>query len=532
MDVNKPTPAHGGSNAMKSFIQRFGALLLGLLHGFDRIRFRGTRRFLANVAGMMRFLWQRQVLLKDFKAFAGDLTSQVRRAAEASALEQQRPIVYLHNSVMDKEAWARQLAQRDGIDQGLIGVLKAVEGCWSYEVGPNRATRKLELRGQPSKCLHYYHYFMDREVGLVYVRLQTWFPFTVHIGMNGREWLARQMDRIGLAYQRQDNCFRWVEDWARAQQLLDEQLRTDWPGLLNRLLEAANPALGLVDTQPLPYYWSMDEGEWASDLAFATPASLAELAPRLFRHAWLNFDSGDVMRFLGRKTTAAGPRGNFAGEVVSDLKRRVEGTRIKHRLNGNWIKMYDKQGSVLRVETVINQPRDMKVYRTREGDEGGVQSWQRLRKGVADIQRRAAISQAANDRYVEALTSVDESRSLAELAEALCQPVNWQGRRVRALNPLAAADGQLLEAVNRGEFAINGFRNRELRGLLYKKRPSDAAEERRRSAAISRKLRLLRAHGLIHKIAKTHRYQLSPHGRDVINALLAARQTSTAKLAA
>src|SRR5262249_30478754 len=155
-------------------------------------------------------------------------------------------------------------------------------------------------------------YFMDAEVGLVYVRLQTWFPFNVHVGMNGREWLARQMDKIGLGYRRRDNCFPWIEDWVRAQQLMSEQLRTDWPGLLNRLLEQANPALGIIDpSQATPYYWSMEEGEWASDLAFRSSPALAKLAPRLFRHAWLNFDSGDVMRFLGRKTTDEGPHGNF-----------------------------------------------------------------------------------------------------------------------------------------------------------------------------------------------------------------------------
>ena len=517
---------------MKTFIQRFGQDILGVLHGFDRIRFRGTRRYLANVAGMMGFLWQQQVLLKDFRTFAGNITAEVRRAAEEGAIQRGRPVEYLHNSVMDKEAWARQVAKRDGIQQGLIGVLKAVECCWSYEVGPNRAKKKLELRGKPSKCLHYYHYFMDPKVGLTYVRLQTWFPFTVHVGMNGREWLARQMDKAGLAYQRRDNCFTWIEDWAGAQKLMDKQLRSDWPGLLNRLLKQANPALGLVDAHPTPYYWSMDEGEWASDLAFASSPSLAKLAPRLFRHAWLNFDSDDVMRFLGNKAvTAQGPHGNFEGEVVSDLKRRAEGTRIKHRLNGNWIKMYDKQGSVLRVETVINQTRDMKVYRTKEGDEDGEKSWQRLRKGVADIQRRADISQAANERYVEALATVDDSRSLAELAETVCEAVTWQGKRARGLNPLAKEDARLLEAVNRGEFAINGFRNRDLRNLLFPT-PKDKTQERKQSGAITRKLRLLRAHGLIHKVPKTHRYQLSPLGADVINALLTARQASTAKLAA
>jgi hypothetical protein len=522
----------GGSNVVKNFILRFGTSILGILHGFDRIRFRGTRRLLANVKGMLNFLWQHKVLLKDFQAFAGAITTEVRQTAEQEAVKQGRPIKYLHNSAMDKEAWAREQARQDGIKQGLIGVLKAVENCWSFAVSSNRATKRLELQGKPSKCLHYYHYFMDPEVGLTYVRSQTWFPFTVHIGMNGREWLARQMDKSGLKYRRKDNCFTWIKDWTRAQELLDEQLRTDWPGLLSRLLGQANGALQNIDALR-PYYWSMEEGEWASDLAFASPQTLAELAPRLFRHAWLNFDSADVMRFLGnRAVTDQGPHGNFEGEVVTDVKRRSEGTRIKHRLNGNWIKMYDKQGSVLRVETVINQTRDMKVFRTKEGDEGGEKSWQRLRKGVADIHRRVEISQAANERYVEALATVDDSRSLAELTKAVCEPVVWQGKRARALNPLAEQDGQLLEVVNRGEFAINGFRNADLRGLLYAKPPSDEAEDHRRAAAITRKLRLLRAHGLIHKIPKTHRYQLSLHGRDVINALLAARQASIAKLAA
>ena len=152
---------------MKTFIQRFGKKILGGLHGFDRIRFRGTRRFLANVAGMLGYLWQRQVLRKDFKALARTITAEVRQAAEAVAVNQGRPVEYLHHSALDKEAWARDIARRDGIEHGLIGVLKSVEWCWSYAVGPNRAKKKLELRGKPSKCLHDYHYVNDADVGPV-----------------------------------------------------------------------------------------------------------------------------------------------------------------------------------------------------------------------------------------------------------------------------------------------------------------------------------------------------------------------------
>src|SRR5208283_5044830 len=126
---------------MKTFIQRFGQRISGVLHGFDRLRFRGTRRFLASVPGMLGYLWRRQILLKDFKAFASNLTAQVRQAAEEVAVRQGRPLLYLANAQMDKEAWAREVAVRDRIRDGLIGVLKSVERCRSFEVQGNRATK-------------------------------------------------------------------------------------------------------------------------------------------------------------------------------------------------------------------------------------------------------------------------------------------------------------------------------------------------------------------------------------------------------
>lgn len=243
-----------------------------------------------------------------------------------------------------------------------------------------------------------------------------------------------------------------------------------------------------------------------------------------------SFSSSDVMRFLGRKTLPSGRvRGRFSGEVVSDLRRRPEGVRIKHRLNSNSIKMYDKQGSVLRVETTINDARDIKVYRAAEGDPNGPKQWRRLRKGVSDLHRRSQVSQAANERYLEALSAVDQTTPLGELAEQVTRRVTWQGRPVRGLNPLSSEDATLLTAVSRGEFTINGFRNRDLRAILYPA-CSSPTERRRQSGKITRQLRMLRAHGLIKKVSKTHRYVLTDRGRTTIIALLAARQADTRKL--
>src|SRR5487761_362186 len=245
-----------------------------------------------------------------------------------------------------------------------------------------------------------------------------------------------------------------------------------------------------------------------------------------------NLGSADVMRFLGRKVPQhGGVNGQFLGEVVSDLKRRPEGMRIKHRLNSNTIKMYDKQGSVLRIETTINDARDRKAFRPKEGQPRGRKSWRPLRKGIADLHRRAQISQAANDRYLDSLAAVEDATPLEELAGQLCQPVELDGRRVRALNPFSVDDAKLLLAVNRGEFFIHGFRNRDLRPLLFGTRETSAEESRRQASAVTRRLRLLRAHGLIRKVPKTHRYMLTERGQSAIAALLAARHANIAKLA-
>jgi hypothetical protein len=226
---------------------------------------------------------------------------------------------------------------------------------------------------------------------------------------------------------------------------------------------------------------------------------------------------------------AAGVGGHFAGEVVSDLVARPEGLRVKHRVNGNAIKMYNKQGSVLRVETVINQARDLKVYRPKEGAPRGGKEWRRLRKGVADTARRAALSQQANERYLASLAAATEPMPLGTLSEPLCRRVHYHGQPLRALNPLAAADAAVLAIVYRGEFVITGLRNRDVRRLLYPGR-SDAATQRHRAGQVTRHLRLLRAHGILRKVPHTHRYLLTARGHVAVGALLAARQADTATL--
>ena len=218
---------------------------------------------------------------------------------------------------------------------------------------------------------------------------------------------------------------------------------------------------------------------------------------------------------------------------MSDLKHRPEGVRIKHSVNGNSVKLYDKAftvvGSVLRAETTVHNGDDFRVYRPKEGDPGGELAWRRMRRGIADLHRRAELSRKSTERYLVAFASVEDDTTLEHLIRRLGQPRQWRGRRVRALRPFAD-DAALLEAISRGEFAINGFRNRNLQAIFFPRAANSPKERRRRSGWVSRKLRLLRAHGLIKKITGTHRYQLTVSGRKAITAILTALRSTVRQL--
>lgn len=531
---------------MHRFLQQHAADVTGVLSGFDRLRFRGTLRLIANARGLMSLMAHLGVRVKEFKPFALGISARVRDAVEAVAAAAGRPLTYLKGWTEDKEQLARTLAARDGVATGLIGVWGCVERCQSFDLRSDKARGLLLVEPAMRKCQHYYLYYVHERFGFMHVRLQTWLPLNIWVCLNGREWLARDLTAVGIPFTRQGNCLRAVEDLARAQALLDAQVTHHWERELTTVLETIIPPhLALGTAFPLHYYWSLEESEWASDVLFRSSRALRALYPRLIRHGITALGCTEVMRYLGKHVNPDGSaHGRFTGEVLTDLRpahisrpglpaprRGTEAVRLKHRVNRNWVKLYDKAPDVLRAETVLNDARDLKVRRRREGEgPDAPKRWAPLRKGVVDVPRRAEICQHANDRYLDALAAVEDTTLLGELTTPLSRPVRWKGRAARGLNPLSGPDAALLAAVNRGEFALTGLRNRDLRACLFGPAPRDPAARRRQSAQITRRIRLLRAHGLLKKISGTHRYQVTAKGRITITAVLTARQADTRRL--
>jgi hypothetical protein len=231
------------------------------------------------------------------------------------------------------------------------------------------------------------------------------------------------------------------------------------------------------------------------------------------------------MRFLGKKL-----HWNFKGEVISDYKKRPEGIRVKHRLGANSVKMYDKYGRVLRIETTINNPSCFKVYRPLNGDPEGKCDWRVMRRGIADLHRRAEVSHASNKRYLDALSVIKTNEPIEKIITPVCKPVIWEGKRIRALRPWHREDLQLIKSINRGEFSINGFRNRDLRKLLFPNIKSQPEYKKRIMSMVTRKLRLLRAHGIIRKVNKTHRYVLTKKGCIISNSIIQSQNVTLEQL--
>jgi hypothetical protein len=423
---------------MQRFIQKYEYVVSGVLNGWDRLMIRGTIRALASVAPLVSFLGYLGVKFKDFGNYVEDVSRRLKEASLAAAERLNRPIKYLPSSQTRKEDLARQIAQADGIEEGLICVFSCVEPCWSYSIHKNPRDGRPDLMLGQRKCAHLYHYWMDRDFGLMHGRIMTWLPFTIQVCVNGRLWLGRQMDRLGLGYQQADNCFVRLDDPASSQRVFDRLLRWDWPKFLDRI--------------------------------------------------------------------------------------------AAHSANRNSVKVYDKAGSVLRVETTINDPRQLRVFRAPASNPAAKPYWQPMRKGVTDLRRRAEVSQRANDRYYDALATLDANTPLRELIKPICQPVKLNGRPVRGLRPWSDPDLALLRAINDGQFAVSGFRNADLRQRLYPKSGQDPTERRRASARISQALRRLHAHHLVKKVAHTHRYHLTDSGRQIVTAILQAQDVSIAKL--
>src|SRR6202050_2501411 len=467
-----------------AFLVKFAPAIIAALSCHDRVIFKGHLPF-SDEHHLNRFVdYSLRIPRKDFLALAKQKAELLVKSAKDFAAQHGAPYVYLQGRHRKEDLIQEEIRHRR-LSEGLICVLCCPEP----------------------------------QFGLRHVRVQTWFPFTTQVYLNGHDWLARQLHDAGIGFVQHDNAFTQLDDPARAQTVADRFPRLAWVQILDGWARQVNPLLREPWLRSQGYYWVIDQAEYSTDVLFKDRPALADLYSRLIDHACLQFSAQDILTFLGRRLH---PR--FDGEVLTDCKKdRWPGARVKHRVKNNWLKMYDKFGQVLRIETVINNPREFKVRRRVQRQGRSQMDWCPMNKGVANFYHYHEVARAANDRYLNALAVVDRPQASLKILDRLTKPAHLGQRRRRGLNLLRAEEQTLFRAVLRGEHQINGFRNRDVQAVLFRPRVRDAAEQRRRTAHVSRLLHLLRAHGLIAKIPHAHRYRVTAKGEVLMSAAIYAR---------
>lgn len=516
---------------MDKLIRTFGDAIVGLANGFDRIVFQGMIRPLMYPEGAMGFFQRRRISFKDAREWVLEQTQRLVGAVEAWSLRECGDrITYLPSSSMRKEEIARRRQQEKGITVGLVGVWACVEAGGSYRLVPAEGAPK--LRYVHTRCKHLYVYLDHRDYGFMSIRIQTWFPYRIQIAMNGREWVARQLEQAGIGFHKLGNKILHVDDAGAMQRFLDQQLRTNWCTLLDSFVPLAFPTVTSTLGPDLGYTWTLWQSEWASDLMLSDRRDLDEVMTAAVRHAFIGGHPERLLRYFGHPVKRDGqPRRDFGGSLKTRVIELDEGYRIRHWLGSNSVKMYN-ECNVLRIETTINDPSAFRAHRRKQGaGKDAATQLLPLRKGVADTTLRARAAQQVNDRFSDHVATTRSSQPFEAVLAAVSKRKRRRGRSVRALEP-TGKDRTLLKAIADPRFTIGGFRNKDLRQILAGDPRYVGKTDRQRSNMTTRSIRLLRDHGVIRRLPKSRRYQLTASGRPLVTALQAALAASVQELTA
>lgn len=493
---------------MEEFLKRHGDKIRGVISCFDRIIITGTLPDICYAEAMTSLLYQKKIRIFDYTRWAEPHREEIRQNAEHLAQENGLEIEFVRSKKnFRQEERVEEIIKQRGDHPGLVHIFSAMEPCSSFKPWHNKKTGKTYLKSTESKCLHYYFYFIDAQLGLCYLRVPTWAPFRLQFYFNGHNALASKLERSGVSYALLSNAFVNMEDFDRGQQLADA-LRIDL--LHKRLSQYAQTYCPVVRHFLSGYHWSLMQVEYATDIVFKQQTDLQPLYEELARVAVLVVKADNIATFLGRKLD-----GRYQDEMGNDFQTRIEGTRIRHQMGRAAIKMYDKHGLVLRIETTVNDVSFFKHYRKVEHRDGSSEmKYAPVKKTIYSLPVLRELLQAANLRYLQFISAIDDPRVNTKNLDKISRPSTEGGRTYRGFNLFHGDDLSLFEAIIQGGYNLNGFTNKMVRQVLSSKSGSQ----------ISRLFKRLRTHGIIKKVGRTYKYYLTKFGRRVVMTALKLRR--------
>jgi hypothetical protein len=507
-----------------SFVAKFASVISWVLSYFDRVIFKGHLP-ISRPYELENFVDHRlKVRRADFLKVVGPKWSN-RLVEHAKQFAQKHGRLYDRQSGdVDKDYWAKEQILLHSISEGLVGVLCVTEACPTFKLAYGKVRPRFKRQWVPQRVLYYY--FVDRDLGSMHVRLQSWAPFTCQVYANGHDYVARQLKKKGIAFEQVDNAFVELSDPAAAQRFADRFATLPWPKILENDVRRVNPLLR-DELKGMSHYWVVDQAEYATDLRFASKHALAGLFARLLEFAVLMFSPKKIFSYLGRRWHE-----RFDGEIQTHYRsQREPGACIKHFMKRNWLKMYDKLGLLLRVETVINQPGEFKVLRKRFHRDGRTtMGWFAMCKGVGNLHHYQSHALSCNQRYLSALAAVDDPTPSYDDLRQLTERQRHGRRSYAGFNPAREEEARLFAAVLAGHHIPQGFRNKDIRTVLYAEGARDP-ERHRHSAAVGRILKRLHVRGVIVKVSRTRRWRVTDEGRRLLSDTLKTYRRYQAQVA-
>ena len=492
----------------QSLTERYDERIAGVLSCYDRVVITGTLPGVCYADGMTRFLHATGVRIFDYPQFAMTLRDKVRDRAASLGAEAGVTIEHVGKAHIRKEDVVARVLKQRGDRPGLVHILSAMEACDAYKPWHDKQTHKTSVRPDSGKCLHYYFYFQDARFGLIYLRVPTWAPFRLQFYCNGHSWLARKLAAANIGFTAADNAFVRIDDWERAQALADSFKPDDLHRILDRYAALCCPVL---DVFAQSYHWSLMQVEYATDLVFRSATTLGPLYEQLTRESVLSVKAEQIASFLGHKITP-----QLAQELGTQFSTRIEGTCIKHRFGSSSIKMYDKFGCILRIETTTNDVSFFKHHRKVEHRQGpATRALAPVKKTIYSLIDLREILLGCNRRYLAHLSALDDFSAGVRALDKLTKPRSIDGKTVKGINFFDPIDKALLLALQNPRVNIAGIRRADLQPLLNGLSPH----------RLSRQLRRLRDIGAIKRVAGTYRYYLTRIGRAATAALCRVTQS-------
>lgn len=487
---------------------RYKDQIAGVVSCYDRIIIQGTIPEWCYDQAMTSFLYSQKIRIFDYPAFASKLRDAITAHTQRIAQEQGVTVEFIRKiKAFRKEDRIKAILKQRGEHPGLVHIFSAMESCTSYQPWHDKKSGKTYLKYDSGKCLHYYFYFIDAVFGLCYLRVPTWCPVRLQFYCNGHNWLAHKLTKGHIPHVVQENAFLAIDNFHKAQALCD----TTRVNQLHKALDLfARRYCPPITTHGLSYHWSIMQVEYATDIVFKKQADLRCLYEPLIRIAIHSVKPENITSFLGQKLHL-----NYQGEMGNNFNTRILGTRIKHQMGAVSIKMYDKFGIMLRIETTVNDVSQFKIFREVQQRTGlSIKKHAPLKKNIYSLFPLASLLQACNRRYLEFISTLEDPSQGVRNLNHVSKTVQENNRCYSGFNFYDPDDQKLLEVLARGEFNIKGLYNKSLRTYFPDKS----------SSSISRILKRLNAHGLIRKVAKTYKYYLTRLGKAVIATGLAIKQ--------